>query len=60
MEGETLNSVLREANKCSDVAEAYTQVVEDIMKMIRETPNDYDLGEKVRSYGIHYLGVLNK
>ena len=60
MEGETLNSVLREANKISDVADTYTQVVEDIKKMILETPNDYDLGEKLRSYGIHYLEVLNK
>jgi len=56
----TVNQILNEANSMSDVADAYTKVVEEIMKMIRETPNDYDLGEKVRSYGIHYLEVLNK
>lgn len=57
---ETLNKVLNEVNSISDVAETYKNVMEDIIKMIHETPNDYDLGEKVRSYGVHYLEILKK
>lgn len=58
LDKKTLNLALNDINSIGDLADTYEEVINHIKKLILETPNDYDLGEKLRSFGIDYLEVF--
>ena len=57
---ETLESDIKNANSIGDLVDIYDNMTNHIKELVLENPNDYDLGEKIRSYAINYLEVLKK
>jgi hypothetical protein len=57
---ETLESDIKNANSIGDLVDIYDNMTNHIKELVLENPNDYDLGEKVRSYAINYLEVFKK
>lgn len=56
----TLNDKLRSASKLNELVEIYSDVVEHLIKVIRENPHDATLGKKLREYGLNYLDVYKR
>lgn len=56
----TLESDIKNANSIGDLVDIYDNMTNHIKELVLENPNDYDLGEKIRSYAINYLEVLKK
>jgi hypothetical protein len=55
-----LKSDIKNVNSIGDLIDVYDNMINHIKELVLENPNDYDLGEKVRSYAINYLEVLKK
>jgi len=62
----TLNDKLKSASKLDLhqnrflMVEIYSDVVEHLIKEIRENPHDATLGKKLREYGLNYLDVYKR
>jgi hypothetical protein len=55
-----LKSDIKNVNSIGDLIDVYDNMINHIKELVLENPNDYDLGEKVRSYAINYLEVFKK